>query len=161
MTSSQRQPSSIAAISVEPLPPARAALARAIDCFDRARERLEEAQRVLTGMESVRVPVSGREASELRAQMGRLCEITNWLNASAEGARPSLPAELDRAEQWLSEVAGAAATAAERLSRYAYAPMDVRTVPAFCRASQDRELIGGVVLAGRTPIFPLSRPCPT
>jgi len=48
--------------------------------------------------------------------MGRLYEITNWLNASAESVRPSLPAELDRAEQWLSEVAGAAATAVERLS---------------------------------------------
>jgi hypothetical protein len=116
MSASQRQPNSIAAISVAPLPPARAALARAIECFDRARERLEEAQRVLTGMENLRVPVSGREAGELRAQMGRLCEIATWLNTSAEGARPSLPVELDRAEQWLSEVAGAAATAAERLS---------------------------------------------
>jgi hypothetical protein len=116
MSASQPQPNFSAAISVEPLPPAKAALAHAIECFDRARERLDEAQRVLRGMENLRVPVSGREAGELRAQMGRLCEISNWLNASGEGVRPSLPAELDRAEQWLSEVAAAAATAAERLS---------------------------------------------
>jgi hypothetical protein len=116
MSASQPQPNFSAAISVEPLPPAKAALAHAIECFDRARERLDEAQRVLTGMENLRAPVGSREAGELRAQMGRLCEITTWLNASAEGVRPSLPAELDRAEQWLSEVAAAAATAAERLS---------------------------------------------
>jgi hypothetical protein len=116
MSASQPQPNFNAAISLEPLPPARAALAHAIECFDRARERLDEAQRALTAMEKLRAPVSGREAGELRAQMGRVCEITNWLNAGAESGRPSLTAALARAERWLSEVAGAASTAAARLS---------------------------------------------
>jgi hypothetical protein len=116
MSHSQRQPTVIAALPAEPLPPARAALALAIECLDRARERLDEAQRALTGVEHLRAPVNCQEAGELRTQMGRLYQITRWLNASAEGARPSLSAELDRTEEWLSEVASAAATAAERLS---------------------------------------------
>jgi hypothetical protein len=97
-------------------PPARAALALAIECFDKARERLDEAQRALTGVEHLQAPVNSREAGELQTQMRRLYEITHWLNASAENTRPSLPAELSRAEDWLGEVATAAATAAERLS---------------------------------------------
>jgi hypothetical protein len=63
MNASQPQPNFNAAISVEPLPPARAALTHAIECFDRARERLDEAQRALMTMENLRAPVSGREAT--------------------------------------------------------------------------------------------------
>ena len=72
-------------------------------------------------LENLRVPVSGRDANELRLQMGRLGQITAWLKTSADGAdaegfRPSLSAELNDAEKWLGEVAGAAASAEERLS---------------------------------------------
>ena len=54
--------------------------------------------------------------SALHAEIGRLCEIMNRLDAGAEGIRPSLPTELQQAERWLGEISAAAATAEERLS---------------------------------------------
>ena len=56
------------------------------------------------------------KTSALHAEIGRLCEITNRLDAGAEGIRPSLPTELQQAERWLGEISAAAATAEERLS---------------------------------------------
>ena len=103
-------------ISVEPLPPARAEMARAMDGIDRVRERLDETHKVVSGLEKVRPAASARQTSALHAEIGRLCEITNCLDAGAEDVRPSLPAELQRAQRWLSEIAGVAATADERLS---------------------------------------------
>jgi hypothetical protein len=75
----------------------------------------------LNAIENLRLPVSGREAGELRQQMVRLGQVTAWLKASSNGAeaagvRPSLSAELKDAEDWLGDVAGAAASAEERLS---------------------------------------------
>jgi hypothetical protein len=75
----------------------------------------------LNAIENLRLPVSGREAGELRQQMVRLGQVTAWLKASSNGAeaagvRPSLSAELKDAEDWLGEVAGVAASAEERLS---------------------------------------------
>jgi hypothetical protein len=110
-----------APVAAEPLSPARAALLRAIECLDTARERLDHAQKALNATEDLRLPVSGQEADDLRTQMGRLGQIAAWLKTSAEGAaadavRPSLAAELKDAEGWLSEVAGAATMAEEQLS---------------------------------------------
>jgi hypothetical protein len=103
-------------ISVEPLPPTRAALAEAIESLDRARERLDETHKVVAGLEKIRPAASARQTSALHAEIGRLCEITNCLDAEAAGVRPSLPAELQQAERWLGEIYTAAAIAEERLS---------------------------------------------
>jgi hypothetical protein len=103
-------------IFIEPLPPARAALAQAIEGLDRARERLDEAHKAVAALEKVRPDANARRTGELHAEIGRLCEITNRLDAVADGVRPSLPGELQQAERWLREITGAAATAEERLA---------------------------------------------
>lgn len=49
---------SVGPVTSNPLPPARAALARAIECFNSARERLDAAQKALNALENLRLPVS-------------------------------------------------------------------------------------------------------
>ena len=105
-----------AMVPTEPLSPARAALADSIERLAAASARMEEAQRALVGLERPPASMSSRDAGELRADMTRLHEITNWLGARAGGDRPPLSAELKEAEAWLGEVAGTIGEAEERLS---------------------------------------------
>jgi hypothetical protein len=116
MDASQLLADPVSTIPLEPNPPARAALAQAIEGLDRARERLDEAQKAVAALEKIRPAASARQTSELHAEIGRPCEITNRFDAGAEGVRPSLPTELQQAERWLGEISAAAATAEERLS---------------------------------------------
>jgi len=116
MRASQPLADPVPTIPLEPIPPARVALAQAIECLDSARERLDEAQKAVAALEQLRPAASARQTSALHAEIGRLCEITNRLDAGAEGIRPSLPTELQQAERWLGEISAAAATAEERLS---------------------------------------------
>ena len=103
-----------AMVPTEPLSPARAALADAIERLAAASARMEEAQRALVGLERPPASMSSRDAGELRADMTQLHEITNWLGAHA-GGRPPLSAELKEAEAWLGEIAGTIGEAEEAL----------------------------------------------
>src|ERR1700716_4315079 len=46
---------------LEPIPPARVALAQAIECLDSARERLDEAQKAIAALEQLRPAASARQ----------------------------------------------------------------------------------------------------
>lgn len=102
---------------MNPFPPARAALAEAIDALQAPRERLDETHKVLAAIEAPPAALTSRDAGELRADLTRLHEITNWLGVRGGEARASLSRELKHAEDWLGEVAAVTATAEERLSR--------------------------------------------
>jgi len=95
-----------ARVPTEPLSPARAALADAIERLAAASARMEVAQSALVGVERPPASMSSRDAGELRADMTRLHEITNWLGARAGGERPPLSAELKEAEAWWGGIAG-------------------------------------------------------
>src|SRR6267154_3422366 len=91
MRASQPLADPVPTIPLEPIPPARVALVQAIECLDSARERLDEGQKAVAALEQLRPAASARQTSALHAEIGRLCEITNRLDAGAEGIRPSLP----------------------------------------------------------------------
>ena len=89
-----------AMVPTEPLSPARAALADAIERLAAASARMEEAQRALVGLERPPASMSSRDAGELRADMTRLDEITNWLGELSLSARWPIHVRLILARQF-------------------------------------------------------------
>jgi hypothetical protein len=97
----------------ENLPPAKAALARAIAAVEQAQKELEAAQRPVDKLAYARGAATQREATELRNEIARLraaheMEINRWVEAGGDGERPAPSAELVPLERALGAIATAA-----------------------------------------------------
>ena len=104
---------------VENLPPAKAALARAIAAANRAQEDLEAAQQPVDKLAYARAAAAQLEAAELRGEIARLraaheAEIDRWVEAGGDGKRPAPTEELLPLERALGAIAGAAREAEMR-----------------------------------------------
>jgi hypothetical protein len=93
-----------------PLPPARAALARAIETLDVACRRMEQAQHPVNRLDQIMAAATCREAADIRAEIARLretheAEVAGWVDSGAQGTRPTPSAELLAAERLLGEIA--------------------------------------------------------
>jgi hypothetical protein len=138
----------------ENLPPAKAALARAIAAVKRAREDLEAAQQPVDKLVYARAAATQTEAAELRGEIARLraahaAEIDRWVEAGSDGKRPMPAAELVPLERALGATAGAAreaevrfpaaqrdyVRAAER-ARHAISAREQATWPAAAEAAE-------------------------
>lgn len=104
-----------------PFPPARAALARAIDALYIALKRRDQAQRPINGLDRVAAVAASATTEALRAEIARLhavheSDIVRWVEVGAKGPRPKPPTELLDAERRLGEIGVAGSAAEEQLS---------------------------------------------
>ncbi len=104
-----------------PLPPARAALARAIEALDAALRRRDQALRPIRGLDRVAAAAKAATLGALRDEVARLrkafdAEVAGWVAAGAKGERPVPPAELIAAERRLGEIGVAGAEAENQLA---------------------------------------------
>ncbi len=145
-----------------PLSSARAALAQTIEALDGAQDRLQRAHAPLREIERIRAAASYREATELRAEIGRLrcaheAELAAWVDAGAEGARPVPATELLDAERRLGEIAAAADEAGAQISiaqeGYAGAAARVHTAT----ADRDRAVWPAAIEAAAPGLTELGR----
>jgi hypothetical protein len=103
--------------ALEPLTPARAVLAGAIEKLRDCQERFDRALEPLGEMERVRAASLATEGAELRAAIDRLhashaAEVAAWVAAGAAGNRPAIAVEVFEAERRLGQIGAEAAAAA-------------------------------------------------
>src|SRR5687767_15074971 len=99
-----------------PLPPARAALARAIEQLWQAQNQLEKALEPLSEFDRIRAATTATEATALRAEIRRrhevhAAEVAAWISGAGNEDRPVLPLEVFEAERQLRQISADAETA--------------------------------------------------
>jgi hypothetical protein len=104
-------------VAPEPMTPARAVLADAIEKLRDCQERFDRAREPLGEMERIRAASTATEAAALRAAIDRLhaahaAEVAAWIAAGAAGNRPAIAVETFEAERRLGQIGAAAAVAA-------------------------------------------------
>jgi hypothetical protein len=99
-----------------PLPPARAALAHAIEQLWQAQHQLEKALEPLSEFDRIRAAATAAEANALRSEIERVHEmhaaaVAAWVGGAGDGDRPVLPSEVFEAERKLRQISADAEAA--------------------------------------------------